>query len=202
MDCRCAEKLREVNYRTSSYPFDWISTKFESICTILLKILDMNDEEVTLFCQDLFDIKNGIMHRLEYNQQSYFVHDDFEILFIHDHEDLKDVCTKYTRRFIRMRNDFHNADKVTLVFTSKWDYYDDQLLALLEKLMDYRTVELFCINGFKNPVDHPNITNIDFDYKPEYNDADWTFDKTVYSNFVRDTFRERLSIDGINLENR
>ena len=102
-NCHAASELKNLNYRTCSYPFDWISASCKSIRIILPMVLQMSSDELSTFLFDFFDTSKN-SYDTSWDNRKIFANTMYDITFPHD--DLSNLLEKYTRRFKRMKEDF------------------------------------------------------------------------------------------------
>jgi len=192
--CNAATELKRLGLRRCSYPFDWVSTSLTTISTLLMKVIQMSHSDIERFCrQDLFHESNGYTTLLPYKKQYYFVNRGYKLSFTHDHEPLEDACTKYIRRFKRLRDDVIASTSIVLVFVSVSNSYDEELYDLLEQLGNLfpeKTISLVSVNGFAKPIQNDRITNCCIYYDKSFEDTNSTWQKTEYVSFVNWTLKE------------
>lgn len=183
--CGVAEALVKNNLRKCSYPFDWIDASLDSVCRILLLIL--SDINIADFCDTFFDVDKNKLLFLKYAQNYYFFNIEYGIGFPHD--DLKTIKDKYIRRFSRLREHFFAADKVTLIYSSRWTYHDDKLYSLLEDLYKLRSnIELITVNALKFPTKLDYVKALFVPYPDEHiiqcQQHNWTYDNVYKQDLV------------------
>ena len=189
-NCFVAEALRDLAIRKCAYPFDWLGiidySKFVDLIILILNTTDIEE-----FCKKFFTIDNNSTFTMDYENNSilHFKNEEFNITFPHDLMD--GIIDKYVRRIKRFVNDFNTNEKITFVYAGRWETETDALL----KLMDYVTsinknVKLLAINGFPPNFKTPdNIISYNIDYKKEYIEHSWDWDKINYKRLLINIFK-------------
>jgi hypothetical protein len=189
-NCNISDALKNTNNRICSYPLDWIIINIDNLKDFLILLLTTDIKDVEKLCKDFFDIKNGHTYIQDFDQNIVFVNDKYNISFPHDKIDT--IIEKYTRRIIRLINDFYNSDFVNIVFSSRWEKYDDILYDIIKSILKLRNknIHFYIINGFENEIKEEFIDLISLykiDYKEEYVKYNWNYD-CIYKNELTKIF--------------
>jgi len=188
-NCNIATALKNLNIRRYSYPFDWILVSDNCLHDFIffllnLKIDDNNKCSFDIALDEFFNIDNNKIYLN--NSKEVFVNKKYEATFLHD--DISTIKEKYHRRIKRMINDFYSADRVDLIYASRWTRHDKTLLSIMDSLSSLRhNIFLHSINGFENypPLKYTNIYCYFIDFKEEYG---WSYD-VIYTKQLEEIFK-------------
>jgi hypothetical protein len=183
-NCVIAQTLKDTNLRKWSYPYDWILCDLKNSIELLLKVLKMPDEEFPGFFKDFFSREGNKTHILQYNNAEIFTNVKYGMSFPHD--TIPELYEKYLRRFKRMKDNFYSSKHVLIVFGSRWENNETELLSLYDSLLEIKKdINFLVFNAISNTllleskyIDKFIIKYID--YKKEYVANDnWYYD-TIY----------------------
>ena len=182
-NCCTATILRDLGYRTCAYPFDWVNVNTSSVLEILSVILIASDNDIKKYCAEIFDQKSGTVGKT-WDNKDFFVSNKG---IGYPHDKIDELMEKYTRRFIRLRTDFQEAKTVYVFFNDYYGYYDEKLLNIYRLLTTsyhgHHKIKMMCINGFKNPVDIPDIKNINIKHN-HIRGEEWVNEHKYFSHEI------------------
>jgi hypothetical protein len=192
-NCNVALSLTQLGLRQHSYPFDWVLTdSFDNFAGMLLDILVTDDVEQ--YAKEFFNYEKNDSYIQPYDQKRIFKNVRYEMKFPHD--DYDTILEKYMRRFKRLRDDFYSADKVVLVYITRWEGVDKEMTMLYDKLREMRNdIFIYTINGIHGKLkgEYENKIHVDyFKYAMTLKEVvsnNWDYDRDVYMLNVRDIFK-------------
>ena len=147
-NCNIATALKNIKKRNYSYPLDWILVSDHCLCNFLVSLLQLKTEkDVDTYCDIFFNIADNRVYLNDQNTE-IFVNKEFEVTFLHDL--IPTIKEKYKRRIKRMIKHFYEANRVDLIFASRWTRSDQTLLDIITNLSKLRSnIYLHAINGFE-----------------------------------------------------
>jgi hypothetical protein len=175
-NCAISMILKEINKRSKSYPFDWISSvgpspEYSSIyITIKLFIELIKTHEPINICHKL--LGNSIC-------DSNKVHNT--IIFPHEHGSIEEINTKYLRRITRLHDDVIKNKQNIFIIITRYYFINKELIEELCKTLDdvSSDYKILFISGINHDY-CKEMHNVEFTYIPYDPTKCWEYD---YSNF-------------------
>jgi hypothetical protein len=158
--CAISLILKELNLRTKSYPFDWVTA-----------IDQLNDTNIVYNIQIINELT--LSDNVDDIAQKY-IGDAFEntnrnsinnITFPHDTENVADIFEKYKRRFNRLKTDLPKKNMFILL-TRHYYIEKDIFQKISEQLLQYNTesIILFISGANHTYFENMNCSNVIFKY--------------------------------------
>jgi hypothetical protein len=149
-DCSVCSKLKNLNLRDASYPFDYNILNYDSIYNLI------NNNFIDLFNKEYLVYGNkSYFHKYD-NDETNFKHlipvfnKKYDILFVHDFiENGNDniVFEKYDRRIKRLINNLLN-ENIILVYENIEDEYINNIYKLWTDYFDDKNIFLNLSNNY------------------------------------------------------
>jgi hypothetical protein len=158
--CAISIILKELNLRTCSYPFDWI-TKVDQLydTNIIYNISLIHELSITDDIDDI--VKKYIGDAFENNKTNSLTN----IWFPHDTENIDVIYEKYKRRFIRLKSDLYKKN-IFILLTRH--YYIEKYIfeQIIKQLLNYNndSIILFISGTNHEYFDYMNNKNVIFKY--------------------------------------
>lgn len=158
--CAISIILKELNLRTCSYPFDWI-TKVDQLydTNIMYNISLIHELSITDDIDDI--VKKYIGDAFENNKTNSLTN----IWFPHDTENIDVIYEKYKRRFIRLKSDLYKKN-IFILLTRHYYIEKDIFEQIIKQLLNYNndSIILFISGTNHEYFDYMNNKNVIFKY--------------------------------------
>jgi hypothetical protein len=158
--CAISIILKELNLRTCSYPFDWI-TKVDQLydTNIMYNISLIHELSITDDIDDI--VKKYIGDAFENNKTNSLTN----IWFPHDTENIDVIYEKYKRRFIRLKSDLYKKN-IFILLTRNYYIEKDIFEQIIKQLLNYNndSIILFISGTNHEYFDYINNKNVIFKY--------------------------------------
>jgi hypothetical protein len=130
--CAISILLKELNVRSKSYPFDWV-THIEPLhnTNIIYNMNIINELHTTN------SIENIVKHYIgDTFDNSKRINSSNNIWFPHELENLSDTLQKYERRFTRLKEDLHKKN-LFILLTRHYYIENNVFQKIMEQLLHY-----------------------------------------------------------------
>ena len=179
--CAISMILKELNLRTQSYPFDWVTNTEQLYDTnIIYNIQIINELKSS---NSVYDIVNKYIGDAFDNDKK--INSINNIWFPHDSGNITDNIEKYKRRFIRLKEDLNKKNMYILLTRH---YYIEQSIfeKILEQLLSNNSDSIILFISGTNHIyfDNSQYSNVIFKYVE--------YDISQFYNFDYTTFRPNI----------
>jgi len=179
--CAISIILSQLNLRTKSYPFDWV-TNIEQVydTNIIYNIQIINELNLS---EDVYDIVKKYIGNAFDNEK---INSTNNIWFPHDTGNITNIFEKYKRRFIRLKLDL-NKKNIFILLTRYYYIEEDIFQKIIESLLNYNndSIILF-ISGINHTYFENNkYSNVIFKYIE--------YDISKFYDYDYSTFRPNIN---------
>ena len=195
--CAISIILKELNLRTKSYPFDWVTNQDQLYNTNIIYNIELINElnelnELNLeklvkkYIGNAFDNNK----KINTNNNIWFPHDFLDHSEnITDHsENITNIFEKYKRRFTRLKQDL-NKKNIFILLTRHYYIEKDKFQQIMEQLLNYNndSIIIFCSGTDHTYFDNSaNYNNVIFKYIE--------YDISQFYNYDYTSFRPNIKI--------
>lgn len=187
--CAISMILTELNVRTQSYPFDWVTHVDQVYDTNIIYNIQLISELTST------DNVNDIVHKYIGNAfENEKINSNNNILFPHDTEHITDIFEKYTRRFSRLKVDVHKKN-IFILLTRHYYIEEDIFKNIVEQLLHYNSESIILFISGTNHTYFENIKcpNVVFKYI-EYDISQFcNYDYTAFRPNIKGFLSDFLS---------
>lgn len=181
--CAISMILNDLNLRTQSYPFDWVTNAEQVYDTNIMYNIKIISELKS--SNNVDDIVNKYIGDAFHNNNK--INSINNIWFPHDGENIPDIFEKYKRRFIRLNEDLNKKNMYVLLTRH---YYIDKSIfeQILEQLLSYNSDSIILFMSGTNHTYFDNVpySNVIFKYID--------YDISQYYDFDYTTFRPNIKL--------
>ena len=188
--CAISIILKELNLRTKSYPFDWVTNQDQLYNTNIIYNIELINElnelnELNLeklvkkYIGNAFDNNK----KINTNNNIWFPHD-----FLDYSENITNIFEKYKRRFTRLKQDL-NKKNIFILLTRHYYIEKDKFQQIMEQLLNYNndSIIVFCSGTDHTYFDNSaNYNNVIFKYIE--------YDISQFYNYDYTSFRPNIKI--------
>lgn len=181
--CSISMILKELNLRKISYPFDWVSN-IEPLhdTNIIYNMHIINELKSSTNVDDI--VKKYIGDTFENEKK---INSNNNIWFPHDTEDTTNIFEKYTRRFLRLKEDL-NKKNIYILLTRHYYIEKSIFEKIVEQLLSYNSDSIILFISGTNHTYFENVQYSNVIFKYVY------YDISKYYDYDYSTFRPQIKI--------
>lgn len=181
--CSISMILKELNLRKISYPFDWVSN-IEPLhdTNIIYNMHIINELKSSTNVDDI--VKKYIGDAFDNEKK---INSNNNIWFPHDTEDTTNIFEKYTRRFLRLKEDL-NKKNIYILLTRHYYIEKSIFEKIVEQLLSYNSDSIILFISGTNHTYFENVQYSNAIFKYIY------YDISKYYDYDYSTFRPQIKI--------